>query len=106
MSFPAFQENGAFIGDQRYQQLLRMQRLTPPEFESNVRRQLIIEKLRASVTDWLAERDGLRNKNHQLQSDLARVEEERSVFQARLEGAASCPESSGRRSTDLSGSGQ
>src|SRR6476659_5831690 len=28
MSFPAFQENGMFIGDQRYQQLLRMQR--PP----------------------------------------------------------------------------
>src|SRR5215831_7920257 len=39
-SMPAFQENGAFIGEQRYQQLLRMQRppLTPAEFEDNVRR--------------------------------------------------------------------
>jgi peptidyl-prolyl cis-trans isomerase D len=56
MSFPAFQENGMFIGDQRYQQLLRMQRppMTAAEFESNVRRQLVIEKLRSSVTDWLA----------------------------------------------------
>jgi len=53
MSYPAFLENGAFIGDQRYQQLLRMQRMTAPEFESSVRRQLIIEKLRSSVTDWL-----------------------------------------------------
>ena len=56
VSFPAFQENGAFIGEQRYQQLLRMQRppMAPNEFEANVRRQLIIEKLRASLTDWLA----------------------------------------------------
>jgi peptidyl-prolyl cis-trans isomerase D len=56
MSFPAFQENGMFIGDVRYQQLLRMQRppMTAAEFESNVRRQLVIEKLRSSVTGWLA----------------------------------------------------
>jgi len=59
MSFPAFQENGMFIGDARYQQLLRMQRppMTAAEFESNVRRQLVIEKLRSSVTDWLAVAD-------------------------------------------------
>jgi peptidyl-prolyl cis-trans isomerase D len=57
MSYPAFLENGAFIGEQRYQQLLRMQRMTAPEFESSVRKQLIIEKLRASVTDWLAVSD-------------------------------------------------
>jgi peptidyl-prolyl cis-trans isomerase D len=59
MSFPAFQENGMFIGDVRYQQLLRMQRppMTAAEFESNVRRQLVIEKLRSSVTDWLAVAD-------------------------------------------------
>ncbi len=53
---PAFQENGRFIGDQRYQQLLRMQRppLMPSEFEDGVRRSLIVEKLRAVVTDWLS----------------------------------------------------
>src|SRR5204862_1754056 len=55
-SAPAFQENGAFIGEQRYQQLLRMQRppLMPADFEDNVRRGLLVEKLRSSVTDWLA----------------------------------------------------
>src|SRR5438270_6923991 len=39
-TMPAFQDNGAFIGDVRYQQLLRMQRppMTPSEFEDNVRR--------------------------------------------------------------------
>src|SRR5579872_5399642 len=35
---PAFQENGAFIGEQRYQQLLRLQRppMSAAEFEDNV----------------------------------------------------------------------
>src|SRR6266487_867 len=35
LTIPAFQDNGHFIGDQRYQQLLRQQRppLTPADFE-------------------------------------------------------------------------
>jgi len=59
LSIPAFQENGAFIGEQRYQQLLRMQRppMTAADFEENVRRQLTTQKLRSSVTDWLSVAD-------------------------------------------------
>ena len=55
-AIPAFQENGHFIGDQRYQQLLRMQRppLAPTDFENGIRRSLLVEKLRASLTDWLS----------------------------------------------------
>src|SRR2546426_813889 len=55
-SIPAFQDNGHFIGDQRYQQLLLMQRppMTPTDFESGVRRSLVVEKLRASLTEWLS----------------------------------------------------
>ena len=55
-AIPAFQENGHFIGDQRYQQLLRMQRppLAPSDFENGIRRSLTLEKLRASLTDWLS----------------------------------------------------
>src|SRR3954463_4087829 len=54
-AIPAFQENGHFIGDARYQQLLRMQRppLVPSDFEDGIRRSLTVEKLRASLTDWL-----------------------------------------------------
>jgi peptidyl-prolyl cis-trans isomerase D len=53
---PAFQENGAFIGETRYQQLLRMQRppMTAAQFEDNVRRSLAVDKLRSSLTDWLS----------------------------------------------------
>src|SRR5215470_16194477 len=54
-AFPAFQENGHFIGDQRYQQILRAQRppLSPTEFEDGVRKTLRIEKLRDTLTSWL-----------------------------------------------------
>jgi peptidyl-prolyl cis-trans isomerase D len=59
LATPAFQENGAFIGETRYQQLLRMQRppMTASQFEDNVRRSLAVDKLRSSVTDWLSVAD-------------------------------------------------
>src|SRR2546428_6404155 len=55
LSMPSLQENGQFVGEQRYQQALRMLRppQTPAEYEESVRRSLTIEKLRASLTDWL-----------------------------------------------------
>jgi peptidyl-prolyl cis-trans isomerase D len=58
-SMPGLQENGRFIGEQRYQQLLRMQQppMTPTDFEDNVRNGLTVEKLRASLTDWLTVTD-------------------------------------------------
>lgn len=56
LSFPAFQENGQFIGEDRYIALLRMQRppLTPAGFEEAIRRDLVREKLQAAVTGWVA----------------------------------------------------
>lgn len=58
-AIPAFQENGAFIGQTRYQQLLASQSppLSTSEFEESVRRSLVMEKLRASITDWLSVSD-------------------------------------------------
>jgi len=55
-SFPAFQENGRFIGEQRYEQVLRQQRtpMTKSDFEENLRRSLMIDKLRAALTDWMS----------------------------------------------------
>jgi len=56
LAIPSFQENGAFIGEERYRDLL--QRQSPPisttDFEESVRRSLVVEKLRAVVTDWLS----------------------------------------------------
>ena len=74
-SMPAFQENGGFIGEQRYQQLLRMQRppMTPSEFETNVRRGLTVEKLRASLTDWLAVPDKDLEQEYRRRNDKVKL---------------------------------
>ncbi len=55
MTMPGLQENGRFIGEQRYRQLLRMQNppMTAEEFENNLRKSLIVEKLRDAVTGWI-----------------------------------------------------
>jgi peptidyl-prolyl cis-trans isomerase D len=59
LSYPAFQENGAFIGEQRYRQLLGMQRppLSTQEFEEGIRRALLVDKLQKSITEWLSVTD-------------------------------------------------
>src|SRR5262249_43895725 len=56
LAWRVFREKGGFIGDQRSQQLRRMQRppMSASEFEDNIRRQLTVQKLRASLTDWMA----------------------------------------------------
>jgi peptidyl-prolyl cis-trans isomerase D len=55
-AIPGLQENGVFIGEARYEALLRQQRppLTKGQFEENMRRSMIIDKLRAALTDWMA----------------------------------------------------
>src|SRR5262245_50662729 len=75
LTIPAFQENGAFIGEQRYQQLLRMQRppMTPSEFENNLRKQLTIQKLRSSVTDWLSVADKELEQEYRRKNDKVKL---------------------------------
>jgi peptidyl-prolyl cis-trans isomerase D len=55
LAIPAFQENGRFIGEQRYRQMLQMNTvpLTTTEFEDQVRRAIVIEKLRNATTAWM-----------------------------------------------------
>ena len=54
-SLPAFQENGQFIGETRYRQVLNVQNppLRPDEFEEQVRRGIVMEKLQGALTDWI-----------------------------------------------------
>src|SRR5262245_40895253 len=52
LALPAFQENGQFIGDQRYRQILQMQNppMRPSDFEGQVRSSIVAEKLQSAVT--------------------------------------------------------
>ncbi len=56
LSMPAFQENGQFIGETRYRQLLRMQQppVSPEDFERTVRDSIAIQKLQDSITQWVS----------------------------------------------------
>ena len=55
LALPAFQENGQFIGDVRYRQIL--QNVNPPirpeEFEDQMRRAIAVEKLQGAITNWI-----------------------------------------------------
>jgi peptidyl-prolyl cis-trans isomerase D len=75
LSIPAFQENGQFIGEQRYKQLLLSQRppMTPADFEENLRRTLIVDKLRASLTDWMSLTDKEVEQEYRRRNDKVKL---------------------------------
>jgi peptidyl-prolyl cis-trans isomerase D len=75
LSIPAFQENGQFIGEQRYTQLLLSQRppMTPSDFEENLRRTLIVDKLRASLTDWMSLTDKEVEQEYRRRNDKVKL---------------------------------
>ena len=54
-AIPGLQENGQFVGEARYEQILRSQQppLTKADFEASLRRSLMVDKLRAALTDWM-----------------------------------------------------
>ena len=58
-AIPGLQENGRFIGEARYEQLLRQQRppITKAQFEDRFRRSIMVERLRTALTDWMAVSD-------------------------------------------------
>jgi peptidyl-prolyl cis-trans isomerase D len=77
LAIPAFQENGRFIGEQRYRQMLQMNNppLTTTDFENNLRRALLVEKLRNAVTGWMSITDGevaeeYRRRNEKVKLDV------------------------------------
>ncbi len=55
LRLPGFQQNGQFVGDAMYRQILEAQRppLRPAEFEAELRKELTAEKLQAAVTSWI-----------------------------------------------------
>ena len=59
MGISAFQENGQFIGEERYRQLLRLQRppITPGQFEEEIRNSVVLDKMRATLTEWITVSD-------------------------------------------------
>jgi peptidyl-prolyl cis-trans isomerase D len=80
LTMPGFQENGKFVGEARYRQVLQFQNppLTTTEFEENLRRALVIEKLRGALTGWMSVSDAevaeeYRKRNEKVKLDVVPV---------------------------------
>jgi peptidyl-prolyl cis-trans isomerase D len=80
LNMPAFQEGGRFVGEQRYRQALQFNNppFTTSEFEENLRRAIMIEKLRTSVASWITVTDGevadeYRRRNEKVKLDVVPV---------------------------------
>jgi peptidyl-prolyl cis-trans isomerase D len=58
-SLPAFQQNGQFIGEQQYRMILQSANppMRPNDFEDQVRRGIVMEKLQAALTAWVTVSD-------------------------------------------------
>jgi peptidyl-prolyl cis-trans isomerase D len=75
---PGFQQNGQFVGDVLYREILNSQRppMRPSEFEDSFRRSLLAEKVQAAVTGWVVVSDAdveteYRKRNEKVKVDLA-----------------------------------
>ncbi|MFP5378576.1 MAG: peptidyl-prolyl cis-trans isomerase [Vicinamibacteria bacterium] len=80
LAMPTFQENGVFIGEQRYRQVLSFQSppLTTSEFEGQLRRAIAVEKLRNALTAWMTVTDAevadeFRRRNEKVRLDVVAV---------------------------------
>ena len=58
-AIPGLQEDGRFVGEDRYELILRSQvpPLTKAVFEESLRRSLMVGKFRAALTDWMTVSD-------------------------------------------------
>jgi peptidyl-prolyl cis-trans isomerase D len=76
LSLPGLQENGQFIGEARYQQLLQSQNppMTASQFEEGLRRSLIMDKLRAALTDWMAVPDSDLEREYSQRNDKVKLQ--------------------------------
>ncbi len=75
-AMPGLQENGRFVGEQRYELVLRSQipPMTKAMFEDNLRRSMMIDKLRAALTDWMAVADADVEMEFRLRNERVRLQ--------------------------------
>jgi peptidyl-prolyl cis-trans isomerase D len=77
-TMPMFSQNGQFVGETVYRQILLNQRppVRPSEFEAQMRRSLMAEKLQMAITGWIKVADAdvdaeYRKRNEKVKLDLA-----------------------------------
>lgn len=98
LALPGFQENGKFVGEQRYRQILQIQNppLSTTEFENSLRRALLIEKLRTALTGWMSVSDAdvvaeFKKRNEKVKLDVVPVTAEAFKSQVTVTDAELAP---------------
>src|SRR6185436_3888331 len=68
--------NGRFIGEARYESLLRQQRppLTKAQFEDRFRRSIMVERLRTALTDWMAVSDAELDREYRKRNEKVKLQ--------------------------------
>jgi peptidyl-prolyl cis-trans isomerase D len=76
LSFPAFQENGQFVGQQRYAMILRNNRppLTVSDFEEQMRRSMVLDKFRKALTEWISVNDAELQSEYKSRNEKAKLQ--------------------------------
>ncbi len=74
LEYPAFlDENGTFVGTERYQQILRSSRLTLSEFEDSMRNDVLLGKLNAILAQTAYVSDAEVEKSYREQAERAEI---------------------------------
>jgi peptidyl-prolyl cis-trans isomerase D len=75
-AIPQLQENGRFIGEERYEQLLVSQNppVTKSQFEESLRRSLVLDKLRGAITDWIGVSDSELENEYRRRNEKAKLQ--------------------------------
>jgi peptidyl-prolyl cis-trans isomerase D len=75
-AIPGLQENGQFIGETRYEQLLRAQvpPLTKSQFEAGLRASMMVIKLRSTLTDWMTVSEEELEREYALRNERVRLQ--------------------------------
>ena len=75
-AIPGLQENGKFIGEARYRQLLASQNppISQSDFEESLRKSMLIDKLRAALTDWVTVSDADSEREYKLRNEKVKLQ--------------------------------
>lgn len=76
LAIPGFQENGVFIGQARYAQVLRSQRppLMPADYERELRNGMMIDRLRSAVAGWLTVPDAELEREYRRRNEKVKLQ--------------------------------
>ena len=71
---PAFREGGNFIGLTRYQAILQQNNMTVEEFESNVRNEILLDKLRSFIGAGVTVTDAEVEEEYRKRNEKAKID--------------------------------